>query len=240
MTKQSLAALRQVFEVRQPRKMETDAKAFLIRVARRGIARITQEQTGRAGVVPSVETYANTPANRNIDSVKLPGPIVARFDYRREIALFTLEALRKASPVVSGKYRNSHTILLNGQQVDVLPQNIPASAVITIVNPVPYARRLEIGKTESGRDFVIRVPNRIYERTAKQVVLPRYRRSADIRFTYIDLAGAHTVRGGLTSHYTVGEFGPAGKHRKRKRSQRVGSNVRAPAIEIRPRQIRVV
>src|SRR5262245_8162856 len=99
MTRQSLAALRQTFLVDQPRDTAVNAKALLVRVAREGIAKITQEQTARAGVAPSVDAYANTPGNKNLDSVRLPGPIVAKFDYRREIALYALDELRKASPV---------------------------------------------------------------------------------------------------------------------------------------------
>ena len=103
MTRQSLNALRQTLLVRQPRKIDTDGKEFLARVARRGIAKITREQTARMGVMPGVESYANTPANRNLESVRLPGPIIAKFDYRREVALFALDELRKASPVTSGR-----------------------------------------------------------------------------------------------------------------------------------------
>ena len=42
----------------------------------------------------------------------------------------------------------------------------PLASEYVFLNTVPYARKIEIGKTESGRDFVIQVPNRIYERTA--------------------------------------------------------------------------
>jgi hypothetical protein len=237
MTGQSLAAFRQVFTV-QPQKTEKDARAFLITTARNGIQKITADQTARVGIAPSVEVYANTPANKVLESVKLPGPIVARFDYRREVALFALDAVRKASPVTSGEYVKNHVMLLNGAEVDVLPANLSPTDVITITNPVEYARRLEIGKTKSGRDFVQQVPNRIYERVAKKVVSGVYRNVAKITFTYLELSGAYAIGGkggkaGLTPTYTVGEFGPGGKHRQRKRRQKVGSKVRAPAIEIR-------
>lgn len=238
MTRQSLAALRQVFEVQQPNAIEVDTRQLLITIARRGIAKITSEQTSRAGVEPSVKSYANTPG-RPIEQVTLPGPIVARFDYRKEIAVVGLDMVRKASPVQSGEYVKNHTILLNGAEVDVLPPVIQETDVITLTNPVPYARRIEIGKTKSGRDFVIQVPNRIYERVAKGL-LSKYRNVAKIEFTYIDTAGAHTIQGKLSPSYTVGEFAPGGRPRQRKRRQKAGTNVRAPAIVIRPLLERVV
>jgi hypothetical protein len=233
MTRQSLAALRQTFLVDQPRATDAEAKALLVRVARDGIARITHEQTARAGIAPGVEAYANTPGNKALETVKLPGPIVARFDYRREIAVYGLDELRKASPVQSGNYVKNHVILLNGAEVDVLPANLAPGDVITLTNPVEYARRIEVGKTKSGRDFVLKVPNRIYERVAKNKLMPRYRNVARITFTYLELGGAYATKGKLASHYTAGTFGPAGRHFKRKRNQKAGTKVRAPAIEIR-------
>lgn len=232
MTRQSLASLRQVFEV-QPRKTEQEARQALIAAARAGNAKTVAEQTGRAGIAPSVEQWANTRGNRNIESVKLPGPIVYRYDYRREIAMVALDLVRKASPVQSGRYVSNHILQLNGTEVDVLPANLSEADVITITNPAPYARRIEIGKTKSGRDFVLQVPNRIYERVAKGELNRRYRKAAKIEFTYVQLTGAAEIKGKLASHYTVGNFAPGGKHTKRRRRQQKGTQVRAPAIVIK-------
>jgi hypothetical protein len=59
---------------------------------------------------------------------------------------------------------------------------------VVISNPVPYARKIEIGKTRSGRPFVIQVPPRIYERAA-MALRSKYRNVASIRFTYMASAG---------------------------------------------------
>lgn len=233
MTKQSLDALRRVFIVEQPKNIERDGRALLVQTARAGIAQITREQTNRAGIAPGVESYANRPGNAALETVRLPGPIVAKWDYRREIALETLAALRRASPVQSGAYRDAHEIQLNGVTVETLPANLAPGDEIRIVNAVPYARRIEVGKTKSGRDFVLQVEPRIYERVAKAQITPRYRNVAKITFTYALLPQAHVIKGGLASHYTVGTFGPAGKHGKRRRRQQVGGKVKAPCIVIR-------
>lgn len=231
MARSSITALRQAFTVQRQATDDLSRKA-LVATARQVNASILREQTARAGIAPSVEAYANTPGNANLDSVKLPGPIVHLYDYRPEIAKVGLEALRAASPRQSGAYQNNHRVLLNGNEVEALPASLKATDEIILVNPVPYARRIEIGKTKSGRDFVLQVPNRIYERVAKTKLSPLYRNVASVSFGYIELGGAYTIKGGLGSHYVVGLNGK-GRKRLRKRRQKKGEAVRAPAIFIR-------
>lgn len=240
MTRQSLQAIRQVFTVQQPRKIAEDGKALLVRVARNGIAKIKAEQFARAGVAPGVEVKVNGSAGKQIDQVNVPGPIEAIFDYRHEIAEVGLVALIQASPRQSGDYANAHTILLNRKAVPQLPANLARGDVITLVNPIVYARRLEIGKTKAGRKFVLQVPDRIYERVAKNVLMPRYREVADIQFGYVELEGAYITKGKLAPHYLIAEkrkrgskLGEAGTQKRRKRNQQAGTTVKYPAITIR-------
>lgn len=225
MTRASLDAVRRTITVNWPHATEQGAKNFLIQFAQTDINRISARQG------PPTEVFANRPGNANLQSVTLPGPIVAIFDSRRRIALEALELLWAASPVQSGRYRNSHTILLNGKQVADLPAALIVGDVIAIVNPVPYARRIEIGKTQAGRDFVIQIPNRIYERVAKSKLMPKYRNVASITFGYIDIEGAALIKGGLGASYAVKT--KAGRTVQRKRRQQVGKAVQAPAIFIR-------
>lgn len=240
MTKQSLAALRNTLTVQWPRELDEEARRFLIRTAKAGHARILQEQTARAGFPPDHTAYANRPGNPVVDSVKLPGPIVYEYDYRREIALIAVQELIIASPTVSGAYALSHTIFLNGQPVDDLPLQLARTDEIMIANTVPYSRRLEVGKTKSGRDFVLQVQPRIVERVAKGILMPRFGNSAKISFTYRELPGAYKAVGGLSSHYQTSAFGGGrslskkasqGILHRRKRDQRA-EVVRAPAILI--------
>lgn len=233
MTRQSLATFRQTVTVAWPQQSQQDAKTLLLKIAREGNAQTVREQTMRAGVNPDVSAYANQPGNTNLENVVLPGPIVYSYDYRREIVEVALGELYKASPVDSGAYVSSHTIFLNGQPVDHLPPQLSPDDEIWLSNPVPYARRLEIGKTKSGRDFPIQVPNRIYERVAKNILARRYGNSAKITFDYIAIPEAHVIKGKLSSHYGTGKkLGPRGGGLSRKRRQQPGTTVRAPAIII--------
>lgn len=221
----ALQALRRAVTIEWPRHAERDAKALLIRTARAGHARIMREQAARAGIIPEWTAYANTPGNTNIESVQLPGPIVYRYRYLREITLALMRALEAASPVYTGAYRKSHTLYIDGVPASLATPIRPGQEVM-IANPLPYSRRLEIGKTESGRDFLVSMPNRIYERTAKGAVARRYRNAASITFGYATLPNAHMVRGGLKPSYAIG----GGQRRKRRQNK--GSSVQSPAIFI--------
>jgi hypothetical protein len=159
---------------------------LLLRIARRDHARIIADATARSGFPPQWTAYANRPGNSNLDSVILPGPIVHIYRYVTEVIETALLTLQRLSPVRSGLYAKSHTIYVNGSPVGRAPKELTDEVIIS--NPVPYARKIEIGKTRSGRPFVIQVPNRIYERTAK-ALKSRYRNLARIEFTYTQIAG---------------------------------------------------
>lgn len=231
MASAAIAALRRRVTIDWRQLSQEQAKALLLRTAREGHARIMREQASRAGVIPEWDAYANSPGNTNLGSVRLPGPIVYRYRYVREIVLTLMRELERASPVDSGRYKRSHTLWVNGV---ARPLNTPLKAgdEIFIANPVPYARRLEVGKTQSGRNFLVSVPNRIYERTAKKWAT-RYRNAAAISHGYVTLPGAWIIKGGLPATYPIG----GGKRRKRR--QRVGEKVQAPAIFIAPPVARV-
>jgi hypothetical protein len=215
-------SLRQTVTVDWPKLQEAQAKDLLLRVGREGHARIMAD----AGQTkPDFDAYANSPGNTNLDSVIVPGPIVYRYRYLRNVISDVLDALRKASPVLSGDYVRSHTLFIDGTATDKPPLNLPRDAEIMISNPVPYARRIEVGKTESGRAFVIQVQPNVYERVAR-AMNTKYRNVAKISFGYATLPDAHTIKGGLGARY-VAKGGAS-----RKRRQAVGKQVQAPAIFI--------
>ena len=93
------------------------------------------------------------------------GEIDVEWDVVSDVLIWIGQTLRDRSPVVSGKYREGHTLYADDQMVPI-GGVIPPAARYTFINLQPYAHKIEIGKTENGRDFVIQVPNRIYERTA--------------------------------------------------------------------------
>lgn len=231
MSAASLQAFRQTVTIKWPQATQANAKTLLLRVAREGNAKILADARAKTGAEPQWDAYANTPGNTNLESVVLPGPIVYRYRYTRAIIQDALDALRKASPVRSGTYVRAHTVYVNGAPVDKPPVTLNAGDEIIIANPVPYARRIEIGKTESGRDFVIQVSNRIYERTAGDL-RSKYRNIANISFEYISPPSSdrYSIKGALKGSYK----GKNGKLQKRRGHG--GETVRAPAIVITIKQ----
>jgi hypothetical protein len=185
MSSRALQAFRRTVTVTWRDEQKAGATAHLLKTARDGHAEIMRRQGN-----PQFEAYANRPGNTNLESVVLPGPIVYKYSNLREMVQFALDELRKASPPGSGEYVRMHMLFVNGVPVDVLPVDIKPSDEIMIANPVAYARKLEIGKTKSGRDFLVSVPNRIYERVVKNRLIPRYRNVAKITFGYATLPDA--------------------------------------------------
>lgn len=229
MASSRLQAFRRTVTVDWPKDHLLGAKRHLIRVARAGHNDIMAEQRARSGANPSFTFYANTPGNTNLESVILPGPIVYKYQYFEEIIQAIMEDLRRSSPVQSGAYVQGHTLFINGEPVpdDRMPPYADGMDIF-IANTVPYARRIEVGKTTSGRAFVIQVAPHIYERVAKRAQA-RFGNIAGISHGYASIPKAHTIKGRLPSHY-IAKGGV-----RRRRRQVVGSSVQAPAIFINPR-----
>jgi hypothetical protein len=222
----STQLIRRIVTVDWPKKAERDAKALLIRTARTGHQRIMTDAAAK-GLTPSWEAYANRPGNSNLETVVLPGPIVYNYRYLSDLIKFALEELRRQSPVTSGEYKRSHTVYVNDAPVgDTIPTNIKAGDRIYIANPVPYARRLEIGRTRSGRSFLIQVPNRIYERVT-QMTQAEGKGRAKVRMGYVDL-GSHA----LTKNQPTGIMTRRGwgYSRIQRRDRLAGAAVTSPAI----------
>lgn len=113
-----------------------------------------------------------------------------------DIVMWALNELWKASPVRTRRYINSHTVMINGVQVggnlvSALRAVKPGDRV-QIVNPQPYARKLE-GATASGRTgrgkrkaSSRQAPNGVY-RVVQRLAVERYGRSVFVDFKYVKL-----------------------------------------------------
>lgn len=218
----ALATIRRTVRVSWPDIATKEARAFLVQTAKAGHRKIMSEAVGRAGIEPTWIAYGDAPGTP-IESAKQR--IVYRYYYVREILNELLRMLRAASPVGSGAYRNAHEIYVDGRPIaaGAIPLIRPGQELM-IANSMPYARRLEVGKTEAGRDFLISVPNRIYERTA-QSAMAKFKNTAKVSFGYVTLPAAHIHRG-HPGH------GLGTKSARRRRVAHKGEEVRAPAIFI--------
>jgi len=114
-----------------------------------------------------------------LDSVKIEnGLIVFQFEVFRELLRWIGEQLVLNSPVLTGRYRDSHVLLADGVEIEV-GGKIPLAETYTFVNVVPYARRIERGLSDQA-------PDGVYESIA-EVARRRFGNFANIRFTYRSL-----------------------------------------------------
>lgn len=123
------------------------------------------------------------------EAVKDGGTIRYVYPRLNEVVQFALETLFDLSPVLSGEYRNGHTLFVNGVAVRNLT-GVDDTADIAITNYLPYARKIELGVMS------MRVPGsaKVYFQ-AGDIVRRRFGNSARIDFAYRAVAGGSMVPG---------------------------------------------
>lgn len=150
------------------------------------------------------------------------GTIEVEFELFADLLGWIGETLVERSPKRSGRYRRGWTLFADGVEV-ATGGSIPPAEKYVFVNLEPYSRKIEIGKTESGRAFVIQVPNRIAERTAKDA---RSRFGSQAKIVY----GFESVQsGGAISRW-------AGAKRGGRRNRGREWLTRQPAIIVYPKE----
>lgn len=224
----STKLIRRIVTIDWPDKAKADGKQLLLKTAYAGHDRIMADARSR-GFEPYWEAYANRPGNSNLESVVIPGPIVYSYRYLSDLIQFALDELRRQSPADSGKYKRSHTVYVNDVPIGgMVPKTIQPGDKIYIANPVPYARRLEIGRAQHGaRPFLISVPNRIYYRVTEMTKTEAKGR-AKIRGGYVDL-GVWTLRHNQRSliKNSRGDYSYSARQRP---DRLAGAAVTSPAI----------
>lgn len=149
---------------------------------------INQQALGR---VPPKTITVDGRRDADLESVNPDhGIIIAEWRLVEDVLAWIYKMLQERSPVLSGRYRSSHKFYADSAQAN--PSKPPIASEYIFLNPLPYSRKIEIGKTESGRDFVIHVPNRIYERTANDAQA-KFGNIARIRFSYQAAVGGSIV-----------------------------------------------
>lgn len=150
-----------------------------------------------------------------------------------DAVLWALDQLRRRSPVRSGRYVQSHTVLINGRAIEGDMRGVLASVKpgdrVQIVNPLPYARKLEGAtankKTGRGKRKAASKQARagIY-RVVHRAMASRFGRSLFVDFKYVKLDTGVKVWGDQGGGYRAG-----GSKRTVKRVQR---DQVYPAIQI--------
>ena len=149
----------------------------------------------------------------------------------KDILLETYNGILGRSPVLTGDYKRSHYVFLNGRQVATDLASLEAwlnsnptfeeKDLIRFVNIQPYARKLELlgvtgqrqqsrtvksrNKNRAASGATYRVPNGTYFLTARSI-RSKYKRNSIIRFSFISGQSL-----GITGSFKTGRKGKPGR-----------------------------
>ncbi len=164
------------------------------------------------GYAPTFRTLVDGSVGNALTAVNTNGGKISfefEFDDVEDVLMFIAAELPLRSPRRSGDYIRGHILLADGVQIPMHPP-FPRAREFVFVNTVRYARKIEMGTTESGRAFVIQVPPHVYEMTA-QAASKQFPK-ASIEMTYrgfvggeqVNQAMAHSSRGWFFSEFHPG------------------------------------
>jgi hypothetical protein len=172
-------------------------------------ARVAREKLAeQLAVAPApYRTFVDGIEGAALESVRPGGIILFRFARIGPVIDWIWNEILSLSPVLTGRYRDSHRFYVNGEERDAEAEgqlvDIPPGAEIVIADLQPYARKIEgggPGKRGAARPPLSpQAPNGVYEITAKEA--RRRFPDADINFTYRGvleggLIGADVIKGG--------------------------------------------
>lgn len=121
--------------------------AALASFARADVARLQRE--GRAALDYTV--WVDGRENAPLESVSPEGRIVYRFNGIAEATTFALGFCVARSPVLTGAYRKSWFVLVDGREWSGPLPEIPAGAEVLVVNTQPYHRKIDMGSQGVGK-----------------------------------------------------------------------------------------
>ena len=126
-------------------------------------------------------------------SLRVGGSIVYNFGQISEVVAFALELCQTKSPAHSGAYRNAWTVLVGGQVWTGDLEDLPFDTEVTIVNPAPYARKIDVGAMPK-----MSVPSGIIE-AVRQTIFRKYP-TITVWRKFINLSGS---AGGFETPYIL-------------------------------------
>jgi hypothetical protein len=224
-----ITPISQSFQVLVDETLSPKARSAKVADFARRQIRAADEINRRAlGVVPPKRVTVNGREDELLTNVPPDqGIIIAEYRMADEVLEWIMKTLRDRSPIISGEYKKGHRLFAD--DVEVNADNPPIASRYTFFNLVPYARRLEVGKTNSGRDFLIQVPNRIYARTY-QDAKAKFGNVAKITTGFESTANSYKLKNDQASRSFTRGFRRVSA---RQRSDRVaGSVVSVPAIYV--------
>lgn len=112
-------------------------------------------------------TYVDGQKDAREAVVQPDGVILYRFHYLPQATLLAVEQAMRLSPVRSGRYRRAWCVVVDGRVWTQDLARIPAGSEVMVLNPEPYARKIDTGGMKTS------LPPGIVEAT-RQIVQRQY------------------------------------------------------------------
>lgn len=165
----------------------------LATLAKEAVSQVTMMNRAAIGYDVGRKIIVDGREGASIDSVKIGGTVVALFAVHEAAVDFAWETLAGLSPVDMRPdaddivFRDRHLMLVNGVEVGPPPVKIEPDDVVTFVNLLPYARRLEKGWSKK------QAPDGVYE-VASAIIRARFGKLVTVKFGYGSFLGATATR----------------------------------------------
>lgn len=159
------------------RDLSPSARSKLIAdTARRGLRESQEKNRAALGTVPPHDTFVDGRRTEALETVNPDrGTILFVFRLQNDVVDWVWEQLVKHSPVLTGRYRQSHRLFADGVEVD-RPDPTKVAEEWVFLSDVPYARKIERGLSDQA-------PDGVYEAVAT-LASRRFGNIARVRFTY--------------------------------------------------------
>ena len=214
-----------------------EASRRLAAMARTHIAEVERQQAARSGgVVPDYTTTVDGRPGAAPEMVRPDGVILIAWHYLTEAVIRTVTYLDENGPERKGGWKASITTFVDDAAVPRTARLPSGATEAVVVVRADYARRLEVGKRDSGGPFVLQVPMHFVEQAAvalRPVLRPL---GWEPRFTYVDVPDAFALSVEATRRRRFGRRGIITERAQRRvpGGRDVESQVRYPSIVIRP------
>lgn len=171
-----------VAELKGPEAMSR----LIANTARTLIDEADTKNAAAAGRILAKKVHVDGRVNAPLESVKPDGVILAQWDALEAVVAYAMDILILNSPFGHndprpghpGLYSKSHILFADGEKVEFTESGrLPEADVYTILNTVPYARKIERGLSKMA-------PDGVYMVTAAMVA-QRFGRVAKVGFRYI-------------------------------------------------------
>lgn len=213
-----MSAVRQSMQVFIQAGLSPDARSRVLAQAARDLRDKLQAE-GRASTrfrvfadgVPGVEDNAQQ-------------AIVYQFNYTAAAVAFAIGFLRARSPSLTGRYRASIMVAVDGRPFpadNFDPNAVPFGAEVLIYSPEPYSRKIDVQR-DGSKPLKYSVPPGLFDDTAQAVRRQFNGAVVARRLASVNIPGQYVRKRGAT------------KRSKSDRRRLTGEAVQCPAVQILP------